>query len=222
MNHTTITKLSAESQQWLSRLCLERFGSMNKNDYEVAIFHALLENGYREKSDFYISQALRIPETKVKRLRYESDLVYTPGEDLKEKLKRMLCEQHLKEENGRIYILIKDKLLRQYANDLLEESHYFADGSFRTDVISLTATDLLALLCLLYGKEDYLEKVQDIKRQLVVANKPLPSTASEKVKGCAKSILKDVADKAAPQLTRYLTTNILGTATIDENELTEQ
>ena len=50
---------------------LERgFGSMNKNDFEVWIFHYLLQNELNGKSNFDISVELRIPEQKVKRLKY--------------------------------------------------------------------------------------------------------------------------------------------------------
>lgn len=69
---------------------LERgFGSMNKNDFEVAIFNEWMIHEGRGKSNYEISLALRIPETKVKRLKYEAELKYGDNQDemLKKDLK---------------------------------------------------------------------------------------------------------------------------------------
>jgi hypothetical protein len=53
------------------------FGSMNKNDFEVAIFNLLMqEDEMKGKSNYDLSWMLRIPESKVKRLAYESSLKY--------------------------------------------------------------------------------------------------------------------------------------------------
>ena len=51
------------------------FGSMNKNDFEVFIFGQMLEMpSYKGKTNYELSLLLRIPESKIKRLRYESSL----------------------------------------------------------------------------------------------------------------------------------------------------
>ena len=52
------------------------FGSMTKNDFEVWIFNYLLQNRPTNTSNFDFSVELRIPESKVKRLRYEASLKY--------------------------------------------------------------------------------------------------------------------------------------------------
>ena len=64
------------------------FGSMNKNDFEVAIFNEWMKAEGQDKSNYEISLALRIPETKVKRLKYEAELKYCDNKD--EILKRDL------------------------------------------------------------------------------------------------------------------------------------
>ena len=70
------------------------FGSMNKNDFEVYIFSWLVLNhkDYQTASDNEISRMLKIPESKVKRLRYEAELKYGSNDEktLWEKLKRCL------------------------------------------------------------------------------------------------------------------------------------
>ena len=53
------------------------FGTMTKNDFEVAIFHYLLQDSqYADLSNYEMSRKLRIPESKVVRLRYEESLKY--------------------------------------------------------------------------------------------------------------------------------------------------
>ena len=50
---------------------------MNKNDFEVAIFDEIMKDDeYKDLSDFKLSVKLRVPESKIKRLRYEANLKY--------------------------------------------------------------------------------------------------------------------------------------------------
>ena len=55
--------------------CTQHFGRLNKKDYELAVFHLLLQNELKDCSDFAISRKLKITEAKVKQLRYEVNLV---------------------------------------------------------------------------------------------------------------------------------------------------
>ena len=66
------------------------FGSMTKNDFEVMIFAELLQTSLLNKSNYDISVDLRIPETKVKRLRYEASLKYNilSEQDLRDKFRK--------------------------------------------------------------------------------------------------------------------------------------
>lgn len=61
----------------ISKYIEKGFGSMNKNDFEVWIFHYLLEHELQGKKNYEISIGLKIPKSKVKRLRYEAELKYS-------------------------------------------------------------------------------------------------------------------------------------------------
>lgn len=52
------------------------FGSMDKHDFEVWIFNYLLQSRLKGMSDYDISIMLRIPESKVKRLKYDASMKY--------------------------------------------------------------------------------------------------------------------------------------------------
>ena len=110
--------------------CFERFGSLNKNDYEVALFHLLLMNGYADKSDHFMSKMLQIPESKVKRLRYESYLVYPKtDEELKEEFYALLKGRSYKMTNdNKIQFAVNDKMLRLYLNDKLDQPNGYDDS----------------------------------------------------------------------------------------------
>ena len=77
-------------KKFIDRYIERGFGSMNKNDFEVEIFHYLLQTNYFESTkDYEISRQLRIPQSKVKRLKYESELKY-PEKNQDEKVKEIL------------------------------------------------------------------------------------------------------------------------------------
>ena len=92
------------------------FGSMNKNDFEVAIFNEWMKSEGHGKSNYEISLALRIPETKVKRLKYESELKYGDNKDemLKTRLETLLQNANFKAEGKKLVFLIDNQMLRSY------------------------------------------------------------------------------------------------------------
>lgn len=127
------------------------FGSMNKNDFEVFIFNQWLsfENN-KEKSDYAISRELRIPESKVKRLRYESSLVYSEYQNddkrLKDKFYDDLKNAKYKADSQKLYFLVPDKLVRQYINDILEKDGRYLESSLTSSSVSIYINDFIYLI----------------------------------------------------------------------------
>lgn len=127
------------------------FGSMNKNDFEVFIFNQWLsfENN-KEKSDYTISRELRIPESKVKRLRYESSLVYSEYENDDQRLRNEFYENlknaKYKADSQKLYFLVPDKLVRQYINDVLENDGRYLESSLTSSSVSIYINDFIYLI----------------------------------------------------------------------------
>lgn len=127
------------------------FGSMNKNDFEVFIFNQWLsfENN-KEKSDYTISRELRIPESKVKRLRYESSLVYSEYENDDQRLRNEFYEDlknaKYKADSQKLYFLVPDKLVRQYINDVLENDGRYLESSLTSSSVSIYINDFIYLI----------------------------------------------------------------------------
>lgn len=185
--------------------CIDRFGHMNKKDYEVALFHLLLQNGYDELSDFSISRKLRIPESRVRSLRYETDLVYNSSKDsnlYKQEFYHILKNGTFKPTNdNKMQFAVKNKMLRLYILDKLESYGSFADSSFNSNIVIVTASDVLILLAD-FEQKDQLQK--DIKEQLKKQGKLLPKDFSEKLLDGLKAIAKDVGKHIAPNVTKWL------------------
>ena len=139
---------------------------MNKNDYEVWIFNYLLQGDMHGKSNYDISVELRIPESKVKRLRYEASLKYgnpTDTTQYNKAFKSLLGNVNLKKgSNNVVQFAVEDTQLRHYLESILKKKGRFADTSFNTEVVSITLDDLAMLLdeiCTENEKETFKKKV---------------------------------------------------------------
>lgn len=175
---------------------LERgFGSMNKNDFEVYIFSWLIQNhsDYKDASDNEISRKLKIPESKIKRLRYEAELRYGNNDTdvLWQKLRNYLSiVNYRKEEDNVLRFSIPDKQVRLFLKDQLQAGNRFCDSSFSENIVVISIDDLLYLLDNgVVSKEEKAKIIQQVKS--TYKGKDLPQSVSEAIKICAS----DAAEK---------------------------
>ena len=123
---------------------------MNKNDFEVWIFNYLLQNSPKGKSNYDFSVELRIPESKVKRLRYEASLKYgnpTDTDQYSNAFHDLLEKVNLKKgSNSIIQFAVEDIQLRKFLDSILKRKGRFADTSFNSEVVSVTLDDLAILI----------------------------------------------------------------------------
>lgn len=198
MNQENTNELQSAIRDYLNK----GFGSMNKNDFEVFIFNELLKNEFSGKSDNAISRKLKIPESKVKRLRYEAELVYGESDHYKEEFYEILKNRVYKFiEPNKLQFSIKNKGLRLYLDDKLESNMSFADSSFNSDIVTITASDLLILIADFEGKNELIEK---IKESIKETSKLLPKDLKEKCLELTTSVVKDTASIFAPNIVEYL------------------
>lgn len=114
------------------------FGSMTKNDFEVWIFHQLLCGELKGKTNREISISLRIPDTKVKRLRYEADLKWgSPGDDsaYHDALVKVIEKAILVKNRTQILLVIEDTALLKYLDAKMKNANVAWDKSFNTENI---------------------------------------------------------------------------------------
>lgn len=129
------------------------FGSMNKNDFEVLLFYVLAADGNHAKSNFELSRLLRLPEAKIKRLRYEADLKYGPELDHDQfraekfqQLNNLLRNVSLKRDGSHIEFVVEDIALRRFLDNILKSHNRFSDSSFNSEIVKIDPVDLEILL----------------------------------------------------------------------------
>lgn len=170
------------------------FGSMTKNDFEVWIFNKWLSFGEnRVKSDYAISRELRIPVSKVKRLRYESSLIYsdTNDVDLKNTFCNDLQKAKYKADSQKLYFLIPNKLVRQYVNDILEKDGRYMESSLTSSSVSIFINDFIYLIeeLKLIDKEQIIQKAKEESKKNVGFPLEWNEIVKEFLVNCAKDKL---------------------------------
>lgn len=179
--------------------CFQRFGSMNKNNYEVALFHLLMQNDeYRKQSDFMMSIILQTPESKIKRMRYEESLVYPKsptlsGDYYQKVLSELLLNRKYRVHNDRIQFSITDKHIRLYINDVLNSDNRFADSSFNASIVSLTPADLLFLMEKANVKSK--DNIRLIREEIESGKKELEKEVAESFNELSDEMLRELFRK---------------------------
>ncbi len=183
--------------------CTQHFGRLNKKDYELAVFHLLLQNELKDCSDFAISRRLKITEAKVKQLRYEVNLVIEKNDSAyREELMQLMSTACYKFADGgkKIQFCVNDKMLRLFLNDQLNQIGSFADSSFNSNIVSVTAKDLLFLL----GADKHADTLKKINQSLRDNANDLPQDARQILVGLAQSVVKDFGEKISPNVTNWI------------------
>lgn len=146
--------ISSIIDQYLNR----GFGSMNKNDFEVWIFNYLLNNRFIDESNYDISIKLRIPESKVKRLRYEAELKYCDlqnEESYKNALGKILEKSILKKDGNYVQFIIEKIQLRKYLDSILKKDGRFTDSSFNSEIVTIDVDDFEYLVEIIWPDENW-------------------------------------------------------------------
>lgn len=201
--------MDSDLKKFIDRYIERGFGSMNKNDFEVEIFHYLLQTNYFESTkDYEISRQLRIPQSKVKRLKYESELKY-PEKNQDEKVREILDNAHIFFDKESIVLSIENEIVRKYLDCKIKKHNGYTDMSFNSELLRLSFDDYIFLVEEFEGK-DNVDKIKG-KLDLWYKNKcDNEKTKQEKI--CFKDLffgfVKSFADGAI-QVTANLIINKL-------------
>ena len=148
--------------------CTQHFGRLNKKDYELAVFHLLLQSELK---------------------------------DCEELMQLMSTASYKFADGGKkIQFCVNDKMLRLFLNDQLNQIGSFADSSFNSNIVSVTAKDLLFLL----GTDKHAATVKKINQSLRDNANDLPKDMRSKLSGLAESIAKDLGSKISPNVTNWI------------------
>lgn len=190
------------------------FGSMNKTDLETLIFYALrkAKEGSELRSNYEWSLQLRVPEAKVKKWNYEADLRYidVDPQSLKVEFFKLLANRDkFVMDERRVQFAVENRCLREMLAADLKKLGYFADGSFNSEVMSLSLAGFSALVFHYFPEEQREELDKLAKQYSSKENKKKSFNASELLEIGLKEAVKSIGNKI-PDFLRDITTCFLG------------
>lgn len=148
-----VVNKEAFAQEFVEQYAKRGFGSMNKNDFEVLVFNLLRKYGdLKDKTNFEMSLDLQIPETKVRRLAYESDLKYghITETDIKSAFFSIVASSKLRGDLNKIEFVIENKFIRTSIGAQLKQLGHYADSSFNSEIIRIHIESFVDLLAYYY------------------------------------------------------------------------
>jgi hypothetical protein len=136
-------------------------GSMPKCDVDALVMALLDKHGIGESgpmaslSNQTVSERLRTPVAKVRKLRYDGALKFggSVEDQAKGRLLAALATATLEPQDEKICLIIEDVLAKNWLQGQLKTHQRIFDHSFNTEVIRLAAADLFAVLENLFEKK---------------------------------------------------------------------
>lgn len=153
-------------------------GSMTKSDIDALVMWLLDRHGYKGSGPLSphgnqaISEMLRTPVAKVKKLRYEAALkfgaTFTAVEDLaKVRLLQSLAIATFEVEHDRICLIIEDALVKHWLQGQLKRNRQIFDHPFNTEIVRVSADALFNVLAAIFDETS----VNRLRREYAAAKK---------------------------------------------------
>lgn len=197
------------SDTFLDEYMKRGFGSMNKTDLETLIFYALrkAKEGSELFSNYDWSLQLRVPEAKVKKWNYEADLRYidVDPQSLKVEFFKLLANRgKFVVDERRVQFAVENRCLREMLAADLKKLGYFADGSFNSEVMSLSLAGFSDLVFHYFPEEQREELDKLAKQYSSKENKKKSFNGSELLEIGLKEAVKSIGNKI-PDFLRDIT-----------------
>jgi hypothetical protein len=154
------------AEAFMNQYAQRGFGSMNKSEFEILIFDLLRKYGnLKDKTQFEISLSLQIPESKVRRLSYESDLKYGQytEEDIKTAFFKIVEQSKLRKDLDKIEFVIENKFIRSSISAKLKRMGHYADSSFNAEIIRIHYESFIDLLEHYFSEESINKIINECK-----------------------------------------------------------
>ena len=133
---------------------IDKFGLLNKTDYEVLVFRELLKDN-PNTTNYEFSRQLKLPVSKIKRLREEVVLRYEVRDEQFYQVQFVSLLKTKSDLNGKdeVRIQVEDADMRNYLLDILSEKNIISDTSFSRDILRIKKNDFFTLITDVF-KED--------------------------------------------------------------------
>jgi len=149
------------SSEFLEKYLMFGLGSMPRADIDALVMHLLDRYGYEgcgalaPLSNQEVSERLRTPVSKVKKLRYEAALKFGDSveEQAKGRLLAALSDAILEPHDEKVCLVIEDTLAKNWLQGQLKSHRQIFDHSFNSEIIKVPAKGLFVVLDALFDKQ---------------------------------------------------------------------
>ena len=140
---------------FLSEYLKGGFGRMNKTDFEYLLMYLFVSNGsFESLTNFDISLLLKIPESKVRRLKYEAELRYGDHSAAEKNLLNLLAGCRVEYTDTMVIFSIEDKFTQVlFLSELKKQLRAFGDYSFNPELVKVPKKVFADFLEKKYGVE---------------------------------------------------------------------
>ncbi len=136
-------------------------GAMPKSDIDALVMHLLDTYGLDGAplaiySNQTVSERLKTPVAKIKKLRYESALKFGGQieEQAKGRLLAALSKASLEPDGEKIGLIIEDALAKNWLQGQLKIHQHIFDYSFNTEIVKVNSADLFDVLAAVFDLEE--------------------------------------------------------------------
>lgn len=133
------------------------FARMNKTDLEYLLFFLFVKNEcFKGMSNFDIGLLLKIPESKVRRLKYEAELRYGKHENSDEVLLAYLINCRSEYSKESIKISFEDKFLQSlFVSELKKSVNSISDYTNNPEIVTVTKNAFIKFITTKYCQFQY-------------------------------------------------------------------
>ena len=154
--------MSNFEEEFLKHYLSLGLGSMPKSDIDALVMHLLDSYGYNGSSPLasfsnqVISERLRTPVAKIRKLRYDAALKF--GGRIEDqamgRLLAALAQATLEKEGKKICLIIEDSLAKNWLQGQLKTHQQIFDFSFNTEIVKVDAEGLFSVLETFFDKDE--------------------------------------------------------------------
>jgi hypothetical protein len=153
--------MSTFKDDFLSNYLKFGLGSMPKSDVDALVMHLLDTYGLDGSSmaiysNQTVSERLKTPVAKIKKLRYESALKFGGQieDQAKGRLLAALSKASLEPDGQKICLIIEDSLAKNWLQGQLKIYQHIFDYSFNTEIVKVSSEGLFDVLEAVFDKDE--------------------------------------------------------------------
>jgi len=208
--------MSNFKEEFLNNYLKFGLGSMPKSDIDALVMHLIDKYGSNTVtaqaiySNQQVSQNLKTPVTKIKKLRYDAALKFggKVEDEAQARLLIALNNATLDTEGNKICLIIEDSLAKNWLQGQLKTNQLIFDHSFNTEIIKVSSEGLFKVLRSFFDTSTINEFESKYNESSTEADK---EKLKETFKELAKNFANGIASKAGESVFTIFKMKLTGT-----------